>query len=187
MRGRWIPPRAGRGPRAVPPVRLRGSGSPAAAPPSRGRRRLDPADIGGPCRNAPRSAAPFPGNARIPYAQFREPRVPAKEKTGARRPGPASLGWSSSSGLLLLQHRQLFGDLDIVDRYVHLGHPQARETLDAVDHISPRGLCDPGYRLAVLYGHRQVHGGLFLTDLDAHAPGEVPAARAASDALQEPT
>src|SRR5215217_426524 len=90
-----------------------------------------------------------------------------------------------------LQHRPLFRDLYFVDRYVHLGHAQAREALHAVDDVAPRGLCDLGYRLTILYGHRQVHGGLFLTDLDIHAPGVVTAARAAScdtagHTLQEP-
>src|SRR5215208_949768 len=89
--------------------------------------------------------------------------------------------------LLLLQHRPLFRDLYVVDRYVHLGYAQAREALHAVDDVAPRSLCDLGYRLTVLYGHRQVHGGLFLTDLDAHAPGVVHASRAAGHALQEIT
>src|SRR5215211_3901738 len=89
--------------------------------------------------------------------------------------------------LLLLQHRPLFRDLYVVDRYVHLVHAQAREALHAVDDVAPSSLCDLGYRLPILYGHRQVHGGLFLTDLDAHALGVVRAARAAGHALQEPT
>src|SRR5215203_3359634 len=94
--------------------------------------------------------------------------------------------------LLLFQHRPLFRDLDVVDRYVDFGHAQPGEALHAVDHVSARGVCELGYRLAVLYGHRQVHGGLFLTDLDAHALGEVPATAgatagdAAGHALQKP-
>src|SRR5829696_9441720 len=93
--------------------------------------------------------------------------------------------------LLLLQHRPLFRDLYVVDRYVHLVHAQAREALHAVDDVAPSSLCDLGYRLPILYGHRQVHGGLFLTDLDAHALGVVTAVRAAAcdtagHTLQEP-
>ena len=34
-----------------------------------------------------------------------------------------------------VQGRLLFGDLDIVDNYVHLGHTQAGEALHAVDHF----------------------------------------------------
>src|SRR5215213_5666546 len=48
-----------------------------------------------------------------------------------------------------------------------------------------------GIDWAVLYGRRQVYGGLFFVDLGAHAPGVVHAARAAghaaSHALQEST
>src|SRR5215208_1347342 len=90
-----------------------------------------------------------------------------------------------------LQHRPLFRDLYVVDRYVHLGHAQAREALHAVDDVAPNGLCNPGYRLAVLYGRRQIHGGLFFTDLGAHTPRVVHTARAAGHAaghaLQEIT
>src|SRR5215212_1441714 len=93
--------------------------------------------------------------------------------------------------LLLLQHRPLFRDLYVVDRYVHLVHAQAREALHAVDDVAPSSLCDLGYRLPILYGHRQIHSDLFFTDLGAHTPGVVHAARAAghaaSHALQEST
>src|SRR5215208_7593597 len=84
-----------------------------------------------------------------------------------------------------LQHRPLFRDLYVVDCYVHLGHAQAREALHAVDDVAPSSLRDLGYRLTILYGHRQVYGCLFFADLDAHAPGVVHTARAAGHALQD--
>src|SRR5215210_7188706 len=82
--------------------------------------------------------------------------------------------------LLLLQHRPFFGDLHVVDRYVYFVHAQAGEVLHAVYNVAPDGVGEPWYGLAVLYGHRQVYGGLFFADLDGYAFGEVPTSTAAT-------
>src|SRR5919107_390247 len=87
--------------------------------------------------------------------------------------------------LLLLQHRPLLGDLDVVDRYVDFGHPQAGQALDAVDDVLACRLGELRDRVTVLDGHREVYGRLLLADLDADAAGEVPGRAGAGNALQE--
>src|SRR3712207_5903714 len=82
--------------------------------------------------------------------------------------------------LLLLEHRSLLWDLHIADLDVHLGHAQPDEVLHAVYDVATDGVREPRNRLAVLHGHSEVYRGLFLADLDAHAPGEVATTGAAT-------
>src|ERR687895_858485 len=88
--------------------------------------------------------------------------------------------------LLLVEHRALLGDLDVVDGYVDLGHPQAGQALHPVYDVAARRLGELRDRVAVLDGHREVYGRLLLADLDADAAGEVPGRAGAGNALQEP-
>src|SRR3712207_8904740 len=67
--------------------------------------------------------------------------------------------------LLLAQHRPLLRELDVVDRYVDLGHPQAQQVLHPVDHVAARGIGDLRDRHPILDGHREVYSRLLLTDL----------------------
>src|SRR5918992_766681 len=90
--------------------------------------------------------------------------------------------------LLLVEHRALLGDLDVVDGYVDLGHPQAGQALRPVYDVAARGLGELRDRVAVLDGHREVYGRLLLAHLDADAArvvGGALAGHGAGDALQE--
>src|SRR3712207_3310874 len=91
--------------------------------------------------------------------------------------------------LLLAEHRALLGDLDVVDGYVDLGHPQAGQVLHPIYDVAARRLGELRDRVAVLDGHREVHGRLLLAHLDADATGVVRgralAGHGAGYALQE--
>ena len=61
---------------------------------------------------------------------------------------------------------------------------QAGQVLDPVDDVAAHRFGELRDRVAVLDGHREVHGRFFLTDLDGDSAGIVPG-RAARDALEE--
>src|SRR5918997_57864 len=88
--------------------------------------------------------------------------------------------------LLQLLAPLLFGLLlreeDVGDRHVDLGHPQAHEALDPVDHVAAHRFGELGDGLAVLGRQRQVEGSLFLPDLDRDALGLTAAGYGAEDA-----
>ena len=65
--------------------------------------------------------------------------------------------------LLLVEHRALFRDLDVVDRYVDLRDPQACQALDPVDDVAAYRFGELRDRVTVLDGQREVNGRLFLT------------------------
>src|SRR4051794_7010435 len=115
--------------------------------------------------------------------KYRSSEMPAKRPGHDAPVSSVRWVWYPGSSLLLLQHRPLLRDLDVVDPDVHLVHAQAGEVLHAVDHVPPDGVADPGYGLPVRHGQGQVYGGLFFADLDGYAPGEV-AAGAPGNALQ---
>src|SRR5918995_1137401 len=87
--------------------------------------------------------------------------------------------------LLALLLCLLLREEHVGDRDVDLGHPQAHQVLDPVDHVAPDGLGELRDGLAVLGRERKIDGRLFLPDLDGdplRLAAAAPAGYGAQDA-----
>jgi hypothetical protein len=82
--------------------------------------------------------------------------------------------------LLLLRLREE----DIIDCYVDFRNSQSHQVLDPPYNVAAHRFGDLRYGPAILYGQREVDGGLFLADLRRDAAG---GARASCHAVENPT
>ena len=82
--------------------------------------------------------------------------------------------------LLLLRPREE----DIIDSYVDFRNPQSHQVLDSPYNVAAHRFGDLRYGPAVLYGQREVDGGLLFADLHRDAAG---GARPSSHAVEDST
>src|SRR5918999_1949739 len=82
--------------------------------------------------------------------------------------------------LLLLRPREE----DIIDSYVDFRNPQSHQVLDSPYNVAAHRFGDLRYGPAVLYGQREVDGGLLFAYLHRDAAG---GARPSSHAVEDPT
>src|SRR3954471_3026621 len=116
-----------------------------------------------PC--TPASAPSTSGMTRAAASARRAKRTRSDTRVWSRAGGIAGALLHASRLLRLF----VAGEVQVGDRHVDLGHREAGDALDSLDHVLADRLGDLRNRLAVFDSHGQVDRRLALADLDGHA------------------